>query len=134
MSKISEIMVCVTNQRSCERLIRRGMELADEGTGMHVVHCVQTGHNFMGTPFEADAIEYLFTAAQVAGAELTMLRADDVDDALVQYALDNNVGLIVMGASPERNRGADSIILRLQRRLPDVMFDIVKQEERHNGN
>ena len=130
MPKISDIMVCVTNQRSCERLIRRGMELTGDGIELHVVHCVQTGHNFMGTPFEADAIEYLFTAAQVAGAELTMLRADNVDDALVDYAQTNNVGLIVMGASPERNRGSDSIMLRLQRRLPGIMFDIVKQEDR----
>ena len=129
MPKITDVMVCVTNQRSCERLIQRGMELKTDGVELHVVHCVQTGQNFMGTPFEADAIEYLFTAAQVAGAELTMLRADNVDDALVEYAQANSVGMIVMGASPERNRGSNSIMLRLQRRLPDVMFDIVKREE-----
>lgn len=121
------MMVCVTNQHSCERLIARGMELMDGTTEMHVVHCVHTGRNFMGTPYEADAIEYLFTAAQLAGAELTMLRADNVDDALVEYAKLHKAQVIVMGASPERNRNAeDSIIMRLQRRLPDVRFDIVK--------
>lgn len=120
------MMVCVTNQRSCEKLINRGMELASKDTEMHVVHCVHTGRNFMGTPYEADAIEYLFTAAQLAGAELTLLRADDVDDALVEYANANLANVIVMGASPDRNRNNDNIIVRLQRRLPNVRFEIVE--------
>jgi K+-sensing histidine kinase KdpD len=87
---------------------------------------VETGHNFLGSPYEADAIEYLFTAAQVAGAELNLLRADDVDDALVDYAKENGVTLIVMGAASESKRNTgDDITVRLQRRLPDVEFDVV---------
>ncbi len=120
------MMVCVTNQRSCEKLIARGMELIQDGVQMHVVHCVHTGRNFMGTPYEADAIEYLFTAAQLAGAELTLLRADDVDDALVEYAKEHNVRTIVMGASPVQSKNTDNIIVRLQRRLPAVRFEIVE--------
>ena len=76
-------MVCVTNQKSCDKLIARGVERAGAGAKLFVVHCVQTGHNFMGTPFEGDAIEYLFTAAQLAGAGLDLLRAKDVEHALV---------------------------------------------------
>ncbi|HWR18985.1 MAG TPA: universal stress protein UspA [Clostridia bacterium] len=120
------IMVCVTGQKSCDRLINRGIERSLNTIPIHVVHCVETGRNFLGSPYEADAIEYLFTAAQVAGAELNLLRADDVDDALVGYAKDNGVTLIVMGAASERKRNTgDDITMRLQRRLPDVEFDIV---------
>jgi K+-sensing histidine kinase KdpD len=93
---------------------------------IHVVHCVETGRNFLGSAYEADAIEYLFTAAQVAGAELNLLRADDVDDALVDYAKENGVTIIVMGAASESKRNTgDDITVRLQRRLPDVEFDVV---------
>ena len=68
------IMVCVTGQRSCDQLIARGLERAGQGSSVHVVHCVETGRNFLNTPFESDAIEYLFTAAQIAGAELSLQR------------------------------------------------------------
>lgn len=121
----ANIMVCVTRQRTCDRLISRGENLKieyDGKTELLVVHCVHTGHNFLGTPYEGEALEYLFTAAQLAGAELCMLRADDVDDALVDYAETHDVRTIVMGAAPEQG---ENIITRLQRRLPDVEFDIV---------
>jgi len=119
------IMVCVTNQKSCDRLIARGVE---RGSGLdaqlHVVHCVHTSRNFMGNPFEGDAIEYLFTAAQLAGAELTLLRAPDVEDALVDYAEKNNISIMILGASGP-SASPENIVNRLQRRLPEVEFDIL---------
>ena len=117
------IMVCVTNNKTCDKLIARGIELDSEG--IHVVHCVEVGRNFLGTPFEGDAIEYLFTAAQLAGADLALLRAPNVDDALVEYAKKNKIGMIIMGASDSSKKGGEGIAMRLQRRLPDVEFDIV---------
>ena len=49
------IMVCVTGPRTCDKLIARGMERSADAE-IHVVHCVETGRNFMGTPFEGDAV------------------------------------------------------------------------------
>lgn len=124
MEKTSKsIMVCVTNQKSCERLIHHGKERQSENINLFVVHCVHTGQNFMNSVFESDAVEYLFTAAQLAGAQLSLLRADNVDDALVNFASQNNVGTIVMGASPAGSE--NNIVMRLQRRLPSIEFDIV---------
>ena len=80
------VMVCVTGQRSCERLINHGAKRKKDDQKLFIVHCVQTGHNFMNTTFEADAIEYLFTCALLVNAELTILRADSVMDALVDFA------------------------------------------------
>lgn len=119
------IMVCVTGPRTCDKLISRGLERSAD-SDIHVVHCVETGRNFMGTPFEGDAVEYLFTAAQLAGAELILLRADNVDDALVEYAEKNGIDMIIMGASPT-NLDHETIVTRLQRRLPNVEFDIIGQ-------
>ena len=119
------IMVCVTGPRTCDKLFARGMERSADAE-IHVVHCVETGRNFMGTPFEGDAVEYLFTAAQLAGAELILLRADNVDDALVEYAEKNGIDMIIMGASPT-NLDHETIVTRLQRRLPNVEFDIIGQ-------
>ena len=96
------IMVCVTGQRSCDQLIARGLERAGQGSSVHVVHCVETGRNFLNTPFESDAIEYLFTAAQIAGAELSLIRSE-----------------------AGRPSGKEPLVMRLQRRLPEVEFDVV---------
>lgn len=121
----TNIMVCVTNQKSCDRLIARGVERGrDTQAQLHVVHCVHTSRNFMGSPFEADAIEYLFTAAQLAGAELTMLRAPDVEEALVDYAEKNDINIMILGSSGPAT-DPENIVVRLQRRLPDIEFDIV---------
>lgn len=125
---IVDIMVCVTNQRSCDRLMARGMERAAEvkgGARLHVVHCVETGRNFMNAAYESDAIEYLFTAAQLAGADLSLLRAENVDDALVDYALEHDVDLIILGEGSTGSLPRDHISIRLQRRLPGVGFDVV---------
>lgn len=124
MAEWNNIMVCVTGPRTCDKLIARGLE-RKENADIHVVHCVETGRNFMGTPFEGDAVEYLFTAAQLAGAELILLRADDVEDALVNYAETKHIDTIIMGASPS-NIDHDTMEVRLQRRLPQVEFDIVR--------
>ena len=88
------VMVCVTGQRSCERLINHGAKRKKDDQKLFIVHCVQTGHNFMNTTFEADAIEYLFTCALLVNAELTILRADSVMDALVDFAVEHNVSVI----------------------------------------
>ena len=116
-----EIMVCVTTQKSCDKLIAKGVERAAGQGALHVVHCVQTGHNFMGTPFEGDAIQYLFTAAQLAGAELDLLRAKDVENALVEYAVSHGIHVMVLGAGSSGSQPKDSLIARLQRRLPEVV-------------
>ena len=124
--KMANIMVCVTGQKSCDRLIQRAIAYDRHSPStIHVVHCVQTGRKFMNSIDESDAIEYLFTAAQVAGADMTMLREDKVEDAVVNYAKNNSINLIIMGASPD---SGDSVVARLQHRLPDIEFDIVMQD------
>lgn len=115
-------MVCITAPHTCEKLVTRASDRKGSGT-LHVVHCVHTGSRFMNSQFEPDAMEYLFTAARLVGGDLTMLRADHVDDALAAFAREHSVDIIVMGAPPPG--GGESIVTRLQRRLPDVEFDIV---------
>ncbi len=123
----TDIMVCVTSQRSCDRLMARGAELASqaENARLHVVHCVETGRNFMNAAYESDAIEYLFTAAQLAGADLSLLRAENVDDALVNYALEHDADIIILGEGSPGAQFKDHIAIRLQRRLPGVRFDVM---------
>ena len=118
------LMVCVTGQRACERLIERGAYIRKPNQRLFVVHCVQEGHTFLNYRSEPDAIEYLFTCASVIDAELAILRAENVVDALVDFAETNGVSQIILGTS--LNQGPDSFTARLAARLSAVDFIIVE--------
>ncbi len=122
-SSIGGLMVCVTGQHTCEKLISRaaGMRLPEQR--LYCVHCVQTGRNFLNNMYEPLAIEFLFTCASLYGAELSILRADNVIDALVEFAEINRVSQIVLGASP--TQGPDSFAAKLASRLTNVEFIVV---------
>ena len=117
-------MVCVTGQRSCERLVVHGKARLNPDQKLYVVHCVPEGKSFLGSNNDADAINYLFTVAKNAGAELTILRENNVVDALVAFAHEHNVKTIVVGASPVESK--NSFNSRFSARLPGVEFDIVR--------
>lgn len=123
------IMVCVTGQRSCERLIMHGVRRsqADENgvrPPLFIVHCVLNGQKFMNSPDEADAIDYLFTCAQYAGAELTILRTDCVEATLADFAHEHNVGVIILGAPGEQGEHNGKFARALQELLPEIEFDV----------
>ena len=53
-----DIMVCVTRQRSCERLIKRAVSMnEDVGGSIGVVHVAGLDENLMGNPDEGDALD-----------------------------------------------------------------------------
>ena len=121
--QIGALMVCVTGQRACERLIERGVLRRLPQQPFYVVHCVQKGRVFMNSLSDSDAIEYLFTCASIAEAELAILREADVIDALVDFARGHEVSTIVLGSSPKQD--ATSFSSRLASKLHDVEFIIV---------
>ena len=120
----SALMVCVTGQRSCERLIERGVGLRGIDQPFYIVHCVQTGRVFMNFVSDPDAIEFLFTCSSLVNAELAILREDNVTDALVNFAKTHNVDTIVLGASPKQD--GRSFAANLSSRLTTVNFVIVE--------
>lgn len=122
------IMVCVTGQRSCERLIVHGVKRAETENGgrrpLYIVHSVLTGQRFMNSKDEADAIDYLFTCAQYAGAELTILRTESVEQSLADFAHEHDVGLIILGAPGEQGEHNGKFARNLSELLPEIEFDI----------
>ena len=121
------IMVCVTGQRSCERLILHGVKRAEESgerRPLYIVHSVMNGQRFMNSKDEADAIDYLFTCAQYAGAELTILRSDSVEQSLADFAHEHDVGLVVLGAPGEKGEHNGKFGRNLAELLPEIEFDV----------
>ena len=117
------LLVCVTGQRTCERLVLHGANRLNPHEKLYIVHCVREGKHFLGSEDEADAINYLYNVSKSVGADLTILRENDVIDALVTFAEEHNIETIVLGASPKV--GKDSFTNRFASRLPSVEFDVV---------
>lgn len=97
-------LVCVTNQYSCERLIRAGRDLAkSEGLELRVL-CVQPPE-FANNSYLTE-IEYLFAASRRAGAEMIVYYREDPVRAAVAYIRANRIAQIVLGGVPDVTRSA----------------------------
>jgi len=118
------VMVCVTVQKTCERLIRAGAILSKDGE-LNVVHVAQPGAALLGNANESDALEYLYHIAREYGAEMTMLRSSSAMDSIVTFARTHQIGAIVVGLS--RETGDDSFARTLQGRLPDVAIHAISE-------
>ncbi len=130
MANECNVMICVTRQKACQRLIELGKQIAKGSTNakLYVVHVAKNGVNFLGNPDEGEALDYLFQVSKEAGAEMTVLRSDHVVDTLVDFARKNNVSIVIMGESPgSPGNGDKNIIQDMEKRLPDVELKVVPQ-------
>lgn len=121
-----KVMVCVTQQKSCERLIAAGSSLRTEFDELHVIHVVKENWRYFGQLQEADALDYLFDIARDHDAQLVVLKSKDIEGTLGNYAEKNKVDTIVMGESLEKD-AQQNMINRLQKvTSKNVKFHIVE--------
>ncbi len=121
MKKVRNIMVCVTQQKTCERLIKRGAEKRDECSGeLFVIHVAKEGWNFLGKPREGDALEYLFEKSKDYGANLTVVRSKDILETIKDLVEKNNIDLLILGQSYENNE-EKNVVNILEKRLQNTV-------------
>ena len=90
------LMVCVSADRSQERLIREGARLAQRlQTKWIVVHVDRPYH---GDDIKArEALQSIASAAQAAGAEFANVPGQDVAETLLNFARRRNVTKLIVG-------------------------------------
>lgn len=122
-------MVCVTQQKTCERLINKGVELKEAyGGDLLVLHVVPEGGNFLGNSHEGEALEYLFDISKTVDAEMTVLRSYNVEKTITEFCNKNRIARIVMGQSMETSP-EKSMINRLEKKLRnDVEIVVIPTE------
>lgn len=121
----NNIMICVTQQKSCERLINKGAQLRMGDDELFVVHVVKDNWKYFGELKESDAMEYLFEISKNHHASLAVLKSTDIELALSEFAEKNKVNIIVMGESKE-STAQQNMIKRLKGKIKnDVSFDII---------
>ncbi|MBR6186252.1 MAG: hypothetical protein IKQ41_08310 [Clostridia bacterium] len=105
MSEKNCVLVCVTVQKDCERLIRRGQALAlEEKLPLRVLH-VSQGKNVLGSPDSAGILNELFSLAHEVNAEMNILYEQDVPAAIVRYAARYGASILVLGPDRSGNVG-----------------------------
>jgi len=107
------VMVCVTQQRTCDRLIKFGHDmLTDQGGELHIVHVTGIMEDEEENDNNKTALAYLYTRAEAYGAQLTIEESDDVVETLVDLVREHKITHIVMGESREttgRNRVIENL-------------------------
>jgi K+-sensing histidine kinase KdpD len=100
------ILVCVTQQKTCERLINQAHELAREyGGSLFVINVVKSDMSFLDSTKESEALEYLFGISKKVGANLSVLKSDDVLKTIAEFADENDIDYIIIGRSHDKNAG-----------------------------
>ncbi len=127
MKSINRVMVCVTQQKSCERLIDEGKKLAfRQNDELFVVHAVKENWKYFGELKETDALDYLFEVSKKRGASLTVLKVKDIEKALSDFAREHQIDSIVMGQSLELTEQQNMIKRLQQRTSKNIQFHIVQ--------
>ncbi|WP_130806577.1 universal stress protein [Senegalia massiliensis] len=124
--KTKKVMVCVTQQKTCERLIEGGSNKVDkENDELYVIHVVNENDTFLYENNDSRALEYLFRVSKAVGADLTVIRSKDVIKAIVDFAKDKKITDIVMGESPSGKEQENSIEINLKNKLPKCDFSVI---------
>ena len=101
MSTYGSILVCVTQQKACERLIRTAAELKSTDGDLYVIHVTNENWNFIDSANDGEALEYLFSLSKSYGAELTILNSNKIPETIAQYAQHYGIELIITGEGPD---------------------------------
>lgn len=96
MSKKACVLVCVTSQPDCERLIRAGKKIADgEGVPLQVVSVQRMEECFQPN---SDTLERLHQQAKAVNAEMTIYFNDSPAITAAVHAVKEGAVNIVMGS------------------------------------
>lgn len=113
----ANVMVCVTQQKTCDRLIQHGHDLSEELKGdLFIIHVAHYQFKFLGNSKEGEALEYLYEKAMEYGAQLTVVRSNNVEDTLNDLVKKYKITHIVLGESGE-SQDESNVVSQLTERI-----------------
>ncbi|MFT9496581.1 hypothetical protein [Anaerosolibacter sp.] len=123
MRKDKSVLVCVTNQKRCERLIKAGYLLAKALDSKLKVLSVQSSSqakNLQDTP-----LEYLFNVCKSLGAEMQVYWGENVNAVAMNYIRSNRVEQLVFGVPSKMNQG--NFVYDVHQSFPNIPISIVDE-------
>ena len=111
MNEQTCVLACVTVQKNCASLIRKGQALAREkDIPLRVLH-VSQGKSILGSPDTAAILDELFSLAHEADAEMNILYEQDVAAAIARYARECRAAVLVLGPNRTGTAGRVKALL-----------------------
>ena len=112
MSENNNIMVCVTKQKTCSRLIYKGDEVRSSSSDkLYIVHIINKKDKVLYGDNDGDALEYLFDLAKKLDAELIVQRSNNTKKSIIELAKEIKITHIILGKSNnESNQGFQKTI------------------------
>ncbi len=131
---MKNVLVCVTGQRSCARLISYGKELIEgDGGNMMVVHIAGYELSKLAEGELAENLEFLHRCAVEHECNLTIIRSDNVVATMVSLINKFDIQRIVLGETRKTNE-KDSTTNAFKDLLHDDVQIIVVPEEEEAEN
>lgn len=119
------VLACVTGQYDCDRIIKTARQIADEsGCELRVLSVLKPTSDYSGVSAQ---IEYLYSVAKKAKADMTILFDRDASGAAARFAEENDVKRIVTGM-PDSSR--DSFIVSFLRLSPATAISMISKDNR----
>lgn len=110
------VLVCVTDQDACDRLIFAGRRLATiEHLELKVIN-VRPQHS--KDLLACEAIEYLFSISKQLDAEMIVLFHDYAPEAVANYIRHNETQYIIVGLPPEPEQSV--FISEMEDTFPEI--------------
>ena len=117
------VLVCVTDQYDCDRLIRKGHELAAEtGRELHVLWVRRPMTDLSAISDEA---EHLYRVAKELGADMTLAFDHNAPRCAAEYAKRIRARHIITGMPDGRPNG---FVLTLHELLPGTQITMVTKD------
>lgn len=123
---MKNVMVCVTQQKSCDRLIRFGYE--QQGTGeLYIIHVTKEQEMLMGNLRWDEALDYLYEKAKEYEGTLTVMRSDSPIATLRDLVQKHHITHVVMGSS-RQDKKENNFIELFRKVVPDEIEIMVVPE------
>ena len=124
--KKPSVVVCVTGQKDCDRLIKEGCKKAQaSGYELHVLNVHNPEESFSA---RGEEFEHLYRTAKTLGADMTILFGKNAPAAAAGFMKKVNAKEIVTGMPDGRPNG---FIVLLHELMPALQLTMVtKQYER----
>ena len=115
---VQNILVCVTQQKTCARLIHQASQIERNGGSIFVLHVLGNNDKFLNNSKESEALDYLFTISKSVDASMTVQRSDDIMNSIAEFIRSNNIHTAILGESPGE-KSTHSFANALQVLVPD---------------
>ena|SRR5665647_2210570 len=116
-------MVCVTQQKTCERLIEKGKDLFQNANDeLYIIHVVNENDKLLNDYSDGEALEYLFGITKLLDAELIIERSKNIIETLVKFATEKKINIIVIGKSPDKKNPFEE---KLKKKLKNIEMYVV---------